>query len=235
MDAVATLPQAHDAPPVHQTPHDAPPVHQTLDLAHHVGAHPGVGNNGRERIHWSKDVWDRIDKAVHAEMMRTRVAQKFLPIRPVFPRTTSVPTDSIGGPNQANPTFTVDEGATTRLNESGELLGAGEGWAEILLAGGRFAQGLEQAGVRCRCGQHVVDQRRQIGQRVRRGEPCGKRRGGRRQGHRSDRRRRVGRRVGPVPEPRQVDLLRRRAMPQHCLAEHAARRQCDRRLRRDKP
>ena len=78
---------------------------------------PAANNLGRDKIHWSKDVWDRIDKAVHAEMMRTRTAQKFLPIRPVFPRTTSVPSDSIQGPIQANPTFTVDEGETTRLNE----------------------------------------------------------------------------------------------------------------------
>jgi uncharacterized linocin/CFP29 family protein len=76
-----------------------------------------MANNGRDKIHWSKDVWDRIDKAVHVEMMRTRVAQKFLPIRPVFPRTTSVPSDFIQAPAQNDPTFTVDEGATTRLNE----------------------------------------------------------------------------------------------------------------------
>jgi uncharacterized linocin/CFP29 family protein len=78
---------------------------------------PTNAGNGRDKIHWSKEVWDRIDKAVHAEMMRTRIAQKFLPIRPVVPRTTSVPFDSIQPPSGSDPTFSVDEGATTRLNE----------------------------------------------------------------------------------------------------------------------
>jgi uncharacterized linocin/CFP29 family protein len=78
---------------------------------------PSATNNGRDKIHWTQDIWDRIDKAVHDEMMRTRLAQKFIPLRPVLPRTTSVPFDSITAPTLAAPTFTVDEGATTRLNE----------------------------------------------------------------------------------------------------------------------
>ena len=78
---------------------------------------PSATNNGRDKIHWTQDIWDRIDKAVHDEMMRTRLVQKLIPLRPVLPRTTSVPFDSIAPPTQATPTFTVDEGATTRLNE----------------------------------------------------------------------------------------------------------------------
>jgi uncharacterized linocin/CFP29 family protein len=74
-------------------------------------------NLGRDKVHWTPDIWDRIDKAVHDEVMRTRVAQKFLPIRPVIPRTTSVPTDAITPPTKATPTLIVDEGLTTRLNE----------------------------------------------------------------------------------------------------------------------
>jgi uncharacterized linocin/CFP29 family protein len=76
-----------------------------------------AANNGRDKIHWSKEIWDRIDRAVHGEMLRTRVAQKFLPLRPVLPRTTSVPFDSIQIPSANNPVYSVDEGATTRLNE----------------------------------------------------------------------------------------------------------------------
>src|SRR5262249_22143751 len=78
---------------------------------------PANASNGRDKLHWSKDVWDRIDRAVHGEMIRTRVAQKFLPLRPVLPRATSVPFDSIQPLSANNPTFSVDEGATTRLNE----------------------------------------------------------------------------------------------------------------------
>jgi uncharacterized linocin/CFP29 family protein len=74
-------------------------------------------NLGRDKVHWTQDIWDRIDKAVHDEVMRTRVGQKFLPIRPVIPRTTSVPTDSITPPTKDAPTLIVDEGLTTRLNE----------------------------------------------------------------------------------------------------------------------
>src|SRR5262245_38596784 len=74
-------------------------------------------NMGRDKVHWSQEVWDRIDKAVHDEVMRTRVGQRFLPLRPVIPRTTSVPFDSITLPTEAAPSLSVDEGATTRLNE----------------------------------------------------------------------------------------------------------------------
>jgi len=38
-----------------------------------------ITNNGRDKVHWSKEVWDRIDMAVHQETMRTKVASKFLP------------------------------------------------------------------------------------------------------------------------------------------------------------
>lgn len=76
----------------------------------------GGPNLGRDKVHWTKDIWDRIDKAVHDEVIRARTGQKFLTIRPVIPRTTSVPTDSIT-PLAQSPTLNVDEGITTRLNE----------------------------------------------------------------------------------------------------------------------
>lgn len=69
---------------------------------------------GRNKIPWSHDVWERIDHAVATEVKRTRIGARFLPLRPVPPKTTSVPTDSYlfsGG------VFNVDEGATIRLNE----------------------------------------------------------------------------------------------------------------------
>lgn len=74
-----------------------------------------ANNLGRDKVHWNKDVWDRIDKAVHDEMMRTRVGQKFLPIRPVLPHTTTLPLDVVT--RDATQTHIVDEGATTRINE----------------------------------------------------------------------------------------------------------------------
>jgi uncharacterized linocin/CFP29 family protein len=84
-----------------------------------------TGTMGRDKVPWSADVWNRIDKAVHDEVMRTRVGQKFLPLRPVHERTTSVPFDSIIIPGAGAPgPLTVDEGATTRLNEY---------WVEVTL------------------------------------------------------------------------------------------------------
>jgi uncharacterized linocin/CFP29 family protein len=76
-------------------------------------------NQGRDKVHWSQDVWDRIDRAVHDEVMRTRVAEQFLPIHLVIPRTTSVLADiiTITSTDPTTQTLTVDEGATTRLNE----------------------------------------------------------------------------------------------------------------------
>jgi uncharacterized linocin/CFP29 family protein len=74
---------------------------------------------GRSKIPWSKDVWDRIDQAVEHEMKRTRIGARFLPKRMVPPKTTTVPTDSyvLTTPAGGTPILTVDEGATTRLNE----------------------------------------------------------------------------------------------------------------------
>jgi uncharacterized linocin/CFP29 family protein len=76
-------------------------------------------NNGRDKVHWSKEVWERIDRAVYHEAMRTLVGPKFLPLHPVEPKTTTVPSDLVIAPDGANNagTLTVDEGATTRLIE----------------------------------------------------------------------------------------------------------------------
>jgi uncharacterized linocin/CFP29 family protein len=69
---------------------------------------------GRNKIPWSPAVWERIDQAVATEVKRTRIGARFLPVRPVPPKTTSVPTDSY---RSSEGIFSVDEGATLRLNE----------------------------------------------------------------------------------------------------------------------
>jgi uncharacterized linocin/CFP29 family protein len=73
----------------------------------------------RSKIPWPASVWQRIDQAVEQEMKRTRIGAKFLPKKPVPPKTTSVPTDSYTTttPPGGTPTLTVEEGATTPLNE----------------------------------------------------------------------------------------------------------------------
>jgi encapsulating protein for peroxidase len=79
------------------------------------GTPQSLHQKGRSKIPWSKDVWDRIDQAVTTEVKRTRIGGRFLPVRPVPPKTTSVPTDSYSA--IAGNIFSVDEGATVRLNE----------------------------------------------------------------------------------------------------------------------
>jgi len=92
------------------------------------GAQPNGGDGGTQSLHqkgrskipWSKDVWDRIDQAVALEVKRTRIGARFLPMRQVPPKTTSVPSDSysISTPGDGSGSiFSVDEGATIRLNE----------------------------------------------------------------------------------------------------------------------
>lgn len=72
---------------------------------------------GRSKIHWSREVWERIDHAVEQEVKRTRIGARFLPKKPVPPKTTSVPTDSYNLPTAQNPALFVDEGATIRICE----------------------------------------------------------------------------------------------------------------------
>ena len=78
------------------------------------GAAQSLHQKGRGKLPWSREVWDRIDHAVQTEVKRTRIGARFLPVRFVPPKTTSVPSDSY---SKRGGIFSVDEGATTRVNE----------------------------------------------------------------------------------------------------------------------
>lgn len=53
-------------------------------------------NNGREKVPWSQEIWDRIDQAVHCECQRTRIAAKFLPMYgSIDPKARTVPSDRV--------------------------------------------------------------------------------------------------------------------------------------------
>jgi len=96
-------------------------------------APPAVGptptsrsNRGKDQIHWSHGVWQALDHAVMEEMMRTRVAAKFLPHVRVDKKQTTVASDVVVIPlvtpaNQAgtpfDPSLSVDESATNRIQE----------------------------------------------------------------------------------------------------------------------
>jgi uncharacterized linocin/CFP29 family protein len=76
-------------------------------------------NRGKDQIHWSDEVWKRIDAAVTEEMMQTRVAAQFLPPIHVPASVTTVPSDVVIVPSNTSPdqALSVDESATTRINE----------------------------------------------------------------------------------------------------------------------
>jgi uncharacterized linocin/CFP29 family protein len=72
-------------------------------------------NNGRDKLPWSQEIWDRIDQAVHEECARTKIAEKFLPPHgPLDVGTLTVPSDTVIVDRQ---TLTVNEAATTPIIE----------------------------------------------------------------------------------------------------------------------
>jgi uncharacterized linocin/CFP29 family protein len=76
-------------------------------------------NNGRDRVGWTPDFWDRIDRAVHDEMCRVGVGRRFLPLLPV-PNALTVPADTITDIRESESAPTVlgvDEAAVTPLIE----------------------------------------------------------------------------------------------------------------------
>src|SRR5262245_12225788 len=83
----------------HLPPTAAPapgPGHAALQVSHRDAA--SVAHRGREKLHWSKEVWDCLDAAVHRECQHTRVAAKFLPVHWVAEHTTTVAADVVTEP-----------------------------------------------------------------------------------------------------------------------------------------
>jgi hypothetical protein len=76
-------------------------------------------NRGKDQIQWSPGVWNTLDQAVTQEMMRTRVAAKFLPPVHVEKKQTTVASDIVIPPvNPAvDPSLSIDEAATNRIQE----------------------------------------------------------------------------------------------------------------------
>jgi hypothetical protein len=87
----------------------------------------GKNNRGKDQIHWSEGVWKALDHAVLEEMMRTRVAAKFLPPVHVERKQTNVAADVVVSPVQAalaaqqplpsDTALFVDESFTNRIQE----------------------------------------------------------------------------------------------------------------------
>ena len=72
------------------------------------------------QVPWSDDIWQAVQRAVHDETKRVRVCAKFLPHRPIDPKTASAQRDTVTNaplPGESKSTLTVDEGGTIQLNE----------------------------------------------------------------------------------------------------------------------
>jgi hypothetical protein len=105
------------------------------DAGHGAAAHGPMGHgggpaagarahstpsHGRDKIDWSPEVWKRIDAAVKEEIVRSRVAAKFLPTCHVAAKAMTVPADVVSPTSAAEGGTTalaVDETATTRIFE----------------------------------------------------------------------------------------------------------------------
>jgi hypothetical protein len=79
-------------------------------------------NRGKDQIHWSEGVWNALDCAIMEEMMRTRVAAKFLPQvhvdrteRTVASDVVIVPLVTAGVPFDSS--LSIEESATLRIHE----------------------------------------------------------------------------------------------------------------------
>jgi uncharacterized linocin/CFP29 family protein len=71
------------------------------------------------KVPWSEDTWRAIHEVVNDEIGKVQVS-KFLPQHRVPPESTTAPSDTVLNPILAGEqlsTLTIDEGATTRLNE----------------------------------------------------------------------------------------------------------------------
>ena len=74
--------------------------------------------HGREKLAWSQDVWNRIDKSVHDETKRIKIASRFLPIYGPMTDALTVPSDAVNMRNQ-KPVFplSINEADTRPLIE----------------------------------------------------------------------------------------------------------------------
>ncbi len=70
---------------------------------------------GRANLDWSASTWDKVDKAVHDEVVRVEIASKFIPFYPTTSDAKTVPADTVD--TQDPTTLTVDEGAQISIFE----------------------------------------------------------------------------------------------------------------------
>ena len=78
---------------------------------------PSKPSRGKDQIPWSDDVWHLIDDAVVEEITRSRMGAKFLQQVHVHKKRTTVDADIVVLPTAPDLSFSIDETATTRIQE----------------------------------------------------------------------------------------------------------------------
>jgi uncharacterized linocin/CFP29 family protein len=71
--------------------------------------------NGNEKLPWTRETWDDIDKAVWDEMQRVAVAAKFLPLHGPLPEALTATSDAIGVDDENR--WLIDEATVAPLFE----------------------------------------------------------------------------------------------------------------------
>ncbi len=78
----------------------------------------GKPKRGKDQLPWSDEVWESVDQAVHDEIMRSRMASKFLPQVYVHKKKVNVDSDAVVLPTSpTDQALSVDETQTTRIQE----------------------------------------------------------------------------------------------------------------------
>src|SRR5437667_5565574 len=78
-------------------------------------------NLGREKLDWSQEIWAEIDKAVHDEAQRVRIAMKYIPIYMTTSDALSIPAEIIETETRDDKgklmPLAIDEGKTVSIFE----------------------------------------------------------------------------------------------------------------------
>jgi hypothetical protein len=84
-----------------------------------TGTMPSTGKQkrGKDQLQWSAEVWDTIDQAVNEEIMRSRMAAKFLQQVYVHKKKTNVDSDVVILPTPPDQALSVDETTITKVQE----------------------------------------------------------------------------------------------------------------------
>lgn len=59
-------------------------------------------NLGRDKLPWGRELWDRLDMAVHDEMKRIMISRRFVPIVPM-PDALTAPADTVTEGGESGP------------------------------------------------------------------------------------------------------------------------------------